>query len=56
MQVAEVSITLENEDYYYDVIHPITGKPCTPPLMGYRFPQESMRLLIAQDRIIYGER
>ena len=41
--------------YYYDVIHPITGKPCTPPLMGYRFPQESMRLLIAQDRIIYGE-
>ena len=23
--------------------------------MGYRFPQESMRLLIAQDRIIYGE-
>lgn len=41
--------------YYYDVIHPITGKPCTPPLMGYRFPEESMRLLIAQDRIIYGE-
>ena len=23
--------------------------------MGYRFPEESMRLLIAQDRIIYGE-
>lgn len=41
--------------YYYDVIHPVTGKPCTPPLMGYRFPEESMRLLIAQDRIIYGE-
>lgn len=41
--------------YYYDVIHPITGKPCTPPLMGYRFPEESMRQLIEQDRIIYGE-
>ena len=41
--------------YYYDVIHPVTGKVCTPPLMGYRFPEESMRLLIAQDKIIYGE-
>lgn len=41
--------------YYYDVIHPNTGKPCTPPLMGYRFPEESMKQLIAQDRIVYGE-
>ena len=43
------------QGYYYDVLHPVTGKPCTPPLMGYRFPEESMRLLIAQDKIIYGE-
>lgn len=41
--------------YFYDVIHPITGKPCTIPLMGYRFPEESMKLLIDQDKIIYGE-
>ena len=41
--------------YYYDVIHPITGKPCTPPLMGYRFPEATMRELIANDRILYGE-
>lgn len=41
--------------YYYDVIHPITGKPCTPPLMGYRFPEATMRELIAKDRILYGE-
>lgn len=41
--------------YFYDVIHPITGKPCTPPLMGYRFPEDSMKELIAQDKIIYGE-
>lgn len=40
--------------YYYDVIHPVTGKPCTPPLMGYRFPKESMKHLIAQNKIIYG--
>lgn len=41
--------------YYYDVIHPITGKPCTPPLMGYRFPEDTMKQLIAEDKIIYGE-
>lgn len=41
--------------YYYDVIHPVTGKPCTPPLMGYRFPEATMRELIANDRILYGE-
>ena len=41
--------------YYYDVIHPITGKPCTPPLMGYRFPEATMRELVAKDRILYGE-
>lgn len=41
--------------YYYDIIHPVTKKPCTPPLMGYRFPEDSMQLLIAQDKIIYGE-
>ena len=41
--------------YYYDVIHPVTGKPCTPPLMGYRFPSESMKKLIEQDKIIYGD-
>lgn len=41
--------------YFYDVIHPVTHKPCTPPLMGYRFPLESMNALIEQDKIIYGE-
>lgn len=41
--------------YFYDVIHPITKKVCTPPLMGYRFPQESMQKLIDEDRILYGE-
>ncbi len=41
--------------YYYDVIHPVTGKPCTLPLMGYRFPEESMRQLISQNKIIYGD-
>ena len=41
--------------YYYDVIHPSTGKSCATPLMGYRFPEATMRQLITEDRIIYGE-
>ena len=41
--------------YYYDVIHPTTGKPCTPPLMGYRFPETSMRKMIEEGRILFGK-
>ena len=34
------------EGYRYDVLHPVTGKPCQPPMMGYRFPEETMRRLL----------
>ena len=30
------------EGYRYDILHPVTGKPCKQPLMGYRFPKETM--------------
>lgn len=43
------------DGYRYDVMHPVTGKPCKEPLMGYRFKEETMRSLISQDRILYGE-
>lgn len=43
------------EGYRYDVPHPETGKPCKQPLMGYRFPEETMGELIAQKRIIFGK-
>jgi len=43
------------EGYRYDVFHPETEKPCTQPMMGYRFPQETMRELLAEGRIIFGE-
>ena len=42
------------EGYRYDVIHPVTGKPCKQPLMGYRFPQPTMERLLAEDRVIFG--
>ncbi len=43
------------EGYRYDVIHPRTGKPCAQPLMGYRFPEETMKRLLGEGRIIFGE-
>ena len=42
------------EGYRYDVIHPSTGKPCKQPLMGYRFPRETMERLLEEDRVIFG--
>lgn len=43
------------EGYRYDVLHDKTGQPCKEPLMGYRFPQETMQKLIEQKKILYGE-
>ena len=43
------------EGYRYDVPHKITKRPCKQPLMGYRFPKETMDELLAQDRILFGE-
>jgi len=42
------------EGYRYDVMHPETGKPCPQPLMGYRFPPETMERLLAEKRILFG--
>ncbi len=42
------------EGYRYDVLHPVTGKPCQQPLMGYRFPLTTMERLLAEDRVIFG--
>ena len=41
--------------YFYDVIHPTTGKPCASPLMGYRFPESTMKKMIDEGKIIFGE-
>lgn len=43
------------EGYRYDVLHPTTGKACKEPLMGYRFPKETMDRLLSEDRILFGE-
>lgn len=43
------------EGYRYDVFHPDTKKACKQPLMGYRFPPETMQKLLDEDRILFGE-
>jgi adenine-specific DNA-methyltransferase len=43
------------EGYRYEVIHPVTGKACVQPLMGYRFPKSTMDELLAAGRVIFGE-
>jgi adenine-specific DNA-methyltransferase len=43
------------DGYRYDVIHPQTGKPCKPPLMGYRFPESTMKTLLDEGRILFGK-
>ena len=41
--------------YLYDVIHPETRKVCSPPVNGYRYPEERMREIEASGRLLYGE-
>jgi adenine-specific DNA-methyltransferase len=43
------------EGYRYDVIHPQTGEPCKQPLMGYRFPEETMKRLLAEGKVLFGD-
>lgn len=43
------------EGYRYDVPHEKTRKPCKQPLMGYRFPWETMKKLLEDGRILFGE-
>ena len=40
--------------YKYDVIHPITGKICKVPDKGFRFSEQTMREMIANDDIMFG--
>ncbi|MDE0023528.1 MAG: site-specific DNA-methyltransferase [Spirochaetaceae bacterium] len=43
------------EGYRYDIVHPVTGKPCKQPLMGYRFPWDTMQRLLREDKILFGK-
>ncbi len=40
--------------YKYEVIHPVTGKPCKIPDKGFRFSEQTMREMIVNDEIMFG--
>lgn len=40
--------------YKYDVIHPITGKPCKIPDKGFRFAEATMREMLENNDIMFG--
>lgn len=42
------------EGYRYDIIHPVTKKPCKQPLMGYRFPESTIKKLLDEEKILFG--
>jgi adenine-specific DNA-methyltransferase len=39
--------------YEYPLLHPVTGQPVKMPLMGWRYPPESMAVLIADNMITW---
>ena len=38
----------------FDILHPITKKPCKVPNGGWRFAQEKMAILLAEEKIHFG--
>ena len=39
----------------FDIIHPLTGKPCKLPKGGWRFGEDKLPLLLRENRIHFGE-
>lgn len=48
------NISKPAKGYYYDVIHPVTGRPCKKPKGGWRFIEETMNDQLKQDLIHFG--
>ncbi len=41
--------------YRYEVIHPRTGRPCKIPEKGFRFSEETMRSMLENDDVMFGD-
>ena len=48
-------LTAPNSKNYFDVIHPITNKPCKTGARGWAYSKEGMQELIKNDMIYFGE-
>lgn len=40
--------------YVYDLLHPVTGKPCKMPSTGWRYPEPSMLERVRDGRVHFG--
>jgi adenine-specific DNA-methyltransferase len=38
----------------YDIVHPVTGKPCKKPSTGWRWDEETTKKALAENRIHFG--
>jgi adenine-specific DNA-methyltransferase len=43
------------QGYFYDIRHPKTGRPVKKPLRGWRYPQDTMRTLLEDDMVVFGQ-
>lgn len=41
--------------YEYEVIHPLTNKPCKIPEKGFRYPKSTLEEMIKDDDILFGK-
>ncbi len=48
-------LTAPGSKTFYDIIHPVTGKPCKFGARGWSHTVESMNALINDDRILFGK-
>ena len=49
------NISKPAKGYYYDVIHPKTGRACAKPKGGWRFIESTMKEELAEDNIHFGD-
>ena len=45
----------KDPQYFYDILHPITGRPCKIPKKGWRMPKETADRYIDEGKIIFGQ-
>lgn len=48
------NISKPENGYYYEVLHPVTHKPCKKPKGGWRFIESTMNEQLADNRIHFG--
>lgn len=41
--------------YFYEILHPVTGKPCKIPEKGFRYPIDTLKKMVTDGDIMFGE-